>query len=106
MALTPHVLLGTSDTPVLTVPALKQYCILALSFSNNSASPITISFNIRKGGATAAKNNTYLPELEIPAKKLLESGLTKFVLSAGDVISATASTGDEVAAFCSYLEVV
>lgn len=95
------VILNTT-TDIITVPALKTYASVTLTFCNTSITDETITVYAIPSGGTAIDGTTILSSLIIPAKETFVFD-NKMIMSSGDKISAVGVVGSKVTATASYM---
>ena len=93
---------GTTPVTVYTVPALTQSTVIGLTIANVSASPITVTGTITKGGTTThVVKNAPVP---VGTSLVLFGGDQKLVLEASNSFAVTSSAAVSADCIVSVLE--
>lgn len=95
------IILNTT-TDIITVPALKTYASVTLTFCNTSITDEVITVYAIPSGGTAVDGTTVISSLTIAAKETFVFD-NKMIMSAGDKISAVGTVGSKVTATASYM---
>lgn len=103
MSIANNLVLST-ETNLLTVPALTAYANVVLTLCNTTSSDEVVSIYACPAGAASADTNCILKSLTIPAYDtfVFES---KLLLAATDEINAIGLLGSKVTATVSYLAI-
>lgn len=100
-----NTVIASTETAILTVPALKNYASVVIIFANPKTSDETIDiYAIPSGGGAGADGNTIYPKQVIPAGMSWTCEI-KLILSAGDKIAAKGMNGAIVTATPSFMEI-
>jgi hypothetical protein len=92
----------TTQTTILTGPALTQTTVIGLSISNTTTGAATVSVSLTRSGTTVSViTNATVPSADT---LILYGGDQKLVVQAGDLLKLTSSAS--VDAIVSVLEVV
>jgi hypothetical protein len=93
---------GTSLTPVYTVPAATQSTAIGWTIANTSASPITVTATLTAGGVTGRViANAPVP---VGSTLVVVGGEQKIAMATGNVLSVQSSAAASCDSIVSVLE--
>ena len=94
---------GTSATTIYT--STNDSAVVAVYFMNDDSSAVTLQLHIVPNGDTASASNKIVKDLSIVAADTYVIDTERLLLSNGDTIQASASTGSVLHATVSYIGV-
>jgi len=106
-----NVLILSTDTTALSVPAGKKYAITTLLVCNYGTSTNSIndsSFNmyvIKGSGGVKSSTNLVLNNVSLPAQETFTFNVERLILEEGDRVILNSPDDDKLSATISYLEV-
>ena len=98
-----NALIATSGTDALISPG--NIAVVLVSLCNSLSSTVTVNMYVVPNGGTASITNKVLSSRELQGNDSLFLDTGKFLLSAGDKITLTASSNNAVGATISYITI-